>query len=116
MKSDTQQEIADKKYIGNRLRILRESRGISQEELAEALGEKYTRKHIWQFETGGDHMRIGTLFAVCDVLEVRLEELVPERMIREADEMMLIIDELTQENRSRLREYAEFLLSRQGSA
>ena len=48
MKGDTEQEIADKRYIGTRLRVLREERGLSQEKLAEMMGERYNRKLIAQ--------------------------------------------------------------------
>ena len=69
MKGDTNQEIADKKYIGNRLRILREERGWSQEKLASKMGDKYNRKLIALYENGEDHMRMGALFAACEALE-----------------------------------------------
>ena len=113
VKGDTEQELADKQYIGNRMRLLREAHGFSQEELAERLGT--TRQQIWQYETGGDHMRIGTLFAICDIFDVRLDELLPERLIQETDEIMLVFRDLTEENRARLREYAAFLLSKQNN-
>ena len=113
MMGDTEQEIADKRYIGNRLRILREERGLSQDELAELLGKNFTRQRIWKFETGGDHMRMGTLFSICDIFDVRLEALLPARLLQETDEIMYVFHDLTEENRARVREYAEFLLGRQ---
>ena len=113
MKGDTEQEIADKKYIGNRLRLLREERGLTQEKLAELMGEKYNRKIIAIYESGGDHMRMGALFAACEALDVSLSALVPPRLLSDADELLAVFYELTGENRREAVRYAEYLLMRQ---
>lgn len=113
MKYDTEQENADKEYIGQRLRELREERGLSQEALAELMGKNYSRKLIWLYETGGDHMRIGTLFTICRVLDVTLDQLLPERLLMDTDEFMKVFDALTEENRAKVREYGELLLKSQ---
>ena len=113
MKGDTQQENDDKKYIGNRLRILREQRGWSQEKLAAMMGEKYNRKMIAQYENGEDHMRMGALFAACEALNVSLGALVPSRLLSDTDNMLVVFHELTPENRAEAVRYAEYLLLRQ---
>ena len=113
MKYDTEQENADKEYIGQRLRELWEERGLSQESLAELMGKNYSRKLIWLYETGGDHMRIGTLFTICRVLDVTLDQLLPERLLMDTDEFMKVFDALTEENRAKVREYGELLLKSQ---
>ena len=113
MKYDTEQENADKEYIGQRLRELREERGLSQEALAELMGKNYSRKLIWLYETGGDHMRIGTLFTICRVLDVTLDQLLPERLLMDTDEFMKVFDALTEENRAKVREYGELMLKSQ---
>ncbi len=113
MKYDTEQENADKRHIGERLRELREKRGLSQEALAELMGKNYSRKLIWLYETGGDHMRIGTLFTICKVLDVTLDQLLPERLLMDTDEFMKVFDALTEENRAKVREYGELLLKSQ---
>ena len=113
MKYDTEQENADKRHIGERLRKLREERGLSQEALAELMGKNYSRKLIWLYETGGDHMRIGTLFTICKVLDVTLDQLLPERLLMDTDEFMKVFDALTEENRAKVREYGELLLKSQ---
>ena len=113
MKGDTQQENDDKKYIGNRLRILREQRGWSQEKLAAMMGEKYNRKMIAQYENGEDHMRMGALFAACEALNVSLGALVPSRLLSDTDNMLAVFHELTPENRAEAVRYAEYLLLRQ---
>ena len=113
MKGDTQQENDDKKYIGNRLRILREQRGWSQEKLAAMMGDKYNRKMIAQYENGEDHMRMGALFAACEALNVSLGALVPSRLLSDTDNMLAVFHELTPDNRAEAVRYAEYLLLRQ---
>lgn len=113
MTHDTRRENADKRHIGERLRELREKRGLSQEALAELMGKNYSRKLIWLYETGGDHMRIGTLFTICKVLDVTLDQLLPERLLMDTDEFMKVFDALTEENRAKVREYGELLLKSQ---
>ena len=113
MKGDTKQENDDKRYIGNRLRILREQRGWSQEKLAAKMGEKYNRKLIAMYENGEDHMRMGALFAACEALEVSLGALVPSRLLSDTDNMLTAFHELTPENRAEAVRYAEYLLLRQ---
>ena len=113
MKGDTQQENDDKKYIGNRLRILREQRGWSQEKLAAMMGDKYNRKMIAQYENGEDHMRMGALFAACEALNVSLSALVPPRLLSDTDNMLTAFHELTPENRAEAVRYTEYLLLRQ---
>lgn len=113
MKGDTNQEIADKKYIGNRLRILREERGWSQEKLASKMGDKYNRKLIALYENGEDHMRMGALFAACEALEVPLSALVPARLLSDVDNILAVFHELTPENRAEAVRYAEYLFLRQ---
>ena len=112
-KGDTKQENDDKKYIGNRLRILREQRGWSQEKLAAMMGDKYNRKMIAQYENGEDHMRMGALFAACEALNVSLGALVPSRLLSDTDNMLVVFHELTPENRAEAVRYAEYLLLRQ---
>ena len=113
MKGDTEQEIADKRCIGNRLRVLREKRGLSQKKLAEMMGERYNRKLIAQYESGGDHMRMGTLFTACEALGVSLNALVPARLLSDADELLAAFYELTPENRYAAVHYVNYLLIEQ---
>ena len=113
MKGDSKQENDDKRYIGNRLRILREQRGWSQEKLAAMMGEKYNRKMIAQYENGEDHMRMGALFAACEALNVSLSALVPPRLLSDTDNMLTAFHELTPENRAEAVRYTEYLLLRQ---
>ena len=52
--------------IGNRIRELREARGLTQEELAAKTGISY--KHISVLERGIKEPRLSTLFSIAEVL------------------------------------------------
>lgn len=65
--------------LGQRIKALREERGISQEALAEALG--VSRQAVAKWESGASRPSTGNLLALCRVLEVPLETftgIVPE--------------------------------------
>jgi transcriptional regulator with XRE-family HTH domain len=59
--------------LGRRLSQLREKRGLSQTQLADMAG--IGRAHLSQIENGAVAARIDTLYAIAQVLEMRLEEL-----------------------------------------
>lgn len=57
--------------LGERIKTLREERGISQEALAEALD--VSRQAVTKWESGASRPSTGNLLALCRVLEVPLE-------------------------------------------
>lgn len=61
--------------VGPRLRVLRESRGISQAEIAFAA--EVTQASISNYENGRNEMPLSVLLAVCDYLAVPLAEMLP---------------------------------------
>jgi XRE family transcriptional regulator, regulator of sulfur utilization len=63
-----------KKEIGQRIRVLRLDRGMSQEELAYSSG--LNRSFMGQVERGESNMTLGTLWKVGAALKVRIFELV----------------------------------------
>ena len=113
MRDDTPQEILDKKAVGQKIQRFRLEKGLSQIQLAERMGEKYNRKSISIYESSNDHMRIGTLFALCDALGVSLEELGPDRLISEQDTLLQEYQALNLSNRETFKALLGYLMSQQ---
>lgn len=61
------------KQVGNRIRILRQNKGMSQEELAVVCG--LHRSHMGQIERGESNTTLGTLWRIGLGLEVSVIEL-----------------------------------------
>ncbi len=59
--------------LGRRLSDLREKRGLSQTQLADMAG--MGRAHLSQIENGAVAARVDTLYAIAQVLELKMEEL-----------------------------------------
>jgi DNA-binding transcriptional regulator YiaG len=57
--------------IGDRLRLLRKSHGISEKELSERLG--IDCEDLQQYESGGRRMSAGVLLRIAKLLDVRAE-------------------------------------------
>ena len=55
------------RYIGNRMRLLRLARNISQIDVANYLG--ITFQQIQKFETGANRLSAGRLWKVCEILD-----------------------------------------------
>lgn len=116
MRGDTQQEIKDKQAVGQKIQKFRDEMGLSQLQLAERMGKNYTRKSVSSFENGTDHMRIGALFAICDIFGVGLEEIGPDRLLADQDELLVEFRSLNLKNREALRSFLGYLKDQQGTA
>lgn len=60
-------------FIGQKIRKVRKSRGLSQEELSEKIGISTT--HMSHIETGNTKLSLPVLVDLASVLEVRTDEL-----------------------------------------
>ena len=69
---------------GERIRALRESRCMSQEQLAERLG--VSKNSISRYENGQMEMRIGMLYCLADVFGVSTNDLSPTRSYVETND------------------------------
>lgn len=67
----SEQGILDTKKFGERIRALRESRDLSQPELAKATG--LSRDKIKSYESGTAYPRVPGLYALADYFEVSIE-------------------------------------------
>src|ERR1039458_8970176 len=65
--------MSDSQAIGERIRLARQERGLTQEQLAEAVG--VTRSAVAQWETGRAGQVTGNLSRIAAVLEVGVEHL-----------------------------------------
>jgi len=67
--------------IGERIRLARESRGISQSSLAELIGK--TRGGMSQIESGECYPSLPTLESICKILELSLDLVpLPKKTVR----------------------------------
>ena len=75
-------EEEDKKSVGDRIKDARRQKHISQSKLLEMIGgDPNNVGTISKYENGSDHLRIGTLFAIVDALEVPVTALLPPRLL-----------------------------------
>ena len=113
MKGDTPQDNLNKREIGENIRRLRVTRGLTQEELAsemnKLLGKGYTPNMISLYETGRDHMHVGALFDFAIFFEVPPQELMPARFLRREDVIMSYFRKLSPDNQNMVEKMLEFM-------
>ena len=68
----------DGSQFGEKLRKLRKSRNLSQEQLAEKLNDTCSSNTISRYETGQAIMNVLTYFDLCRALSCPLNELAPD--------------------------------------
>lgn len=66
-----------KKYVGEKIKYLRESKGITQQELAKKLGT--TRQSISRYESGERTANQDILFELSDIFETPVDNFFPPR-------------------------------------
>lgn len=64
-----------RKGLGKRIRFLRESKGLTQEELGEKAGLSY--KFVGEVERGEVNISLDSLISIADALEVKINALFP---------------------------------------
>jgi transcriptional regulator with XRE-family HTH domain len=83
--------------IGQRIRKIRKSRKLSQEELAEKIGISTT--HMSHIETGNTKMSLPVFVDIAEALEVRTDELLHDNNINNRnaalEEIVRILDTCT---------------------
>ena len=63
------------KFVGARLRLLRKTRGLSQQQLAAALGVKF--QQVQKYETGANRISAGKLYDAARFFDVLVQDLFP---------------------------------------
>ncbi len=71
----------DPAEIGQRIRTVRESRGLSQDRLADRMGT--SRNAVSRHENGENDMSAGTFFQYAEALETSPQALAPDRFRQE---------------------------------
>ena len=109
------------KVFGENLKRLRVSRGLSQDELAKLVG--YTnRSSINKIEIGRSGIPANKVNELARVLGVspldlfREEAVDPIDLTVKDDGLLSLFEQLSPESQSKLKEYAEFLLSKEGES
>lgn len=64
------------KEIGNRIRVLRQEREISQQNLAAMCN--FEKSNMSRIEAGGSNVTIKTLLTISQALEIHISELFPK--------------------------------------
>ena len=106
-------EVRGNQPLGVRLKQVRESRGMSQRELAEAVGNHCTDKNISQYENGTRSMDADTFFSLAAALRVTPNELAPETLTQNAASGMSDYAKLDDENQAMIDQFIGVILGRQ---
>lgn len=106
-------EMRGNKPLGARLKQVRESRGMSQRELAEAVGNHCTDKNISQYESGTRPMDADMFFSLVEALRVTPNELAPENLTRNASSGMGAYAKLDGENQWMIDQFIGVMLGKQ---
>ncbi|MEK6590958.1 MAG: helix-turn-helix transcriptional regulator [Nitrospinota bacterium] len=64
-----------RKILGKRIRLLRESKGFTQEELGEKAGLSY--KFVGEVERGEVNISLDSLIGIADALNVKINDIFP---------------------------------------
>jgi len=100
--------------IKDNIRRLRESRDLTQQELADVLG--VNRATIAQWETGTSYPRMGTALQLCEYFAISLNDLADEKpeprpveLLGDVRELVDLYGRMTDEGRQQLMIYARGL-------
>ena len=76
-----QQKAEDKKTVGGNIRQQRRKKGMTQENLANEIGEDISNKTVSRYEKGEDHMSMCTFLTIAEKLGVTPNDLSPARLL-----------------------------------
>ncbi|EPD52803.1 hypothetical protein HMPREF1210_01183 [Paenisporosarcina sp. HGH0030] len=65
------------KYIGGKIKEYRNKKGLTQKELGNKIGVGHTT--VSAYEKGTITLNMNTLFAIAEVLDIKVDDLFPER-------------------------------------
>ena len=76
--------VSGRKYlnlVGERIRKHRKSRKLTQEQLAETIGDPFSAKILSRYENGETQMGINTYFEIAKALGVSPNDLAPQELV-----------------------------------
>lgn len=97
------------KYIGSRIRYFRESRSMTQDELAERLGT--TRQSISRYETGERKANQDILFELADIFKISINSFFPP--VEQNSSIETIYNQLDPPRKAKVYNFAEYQLKEQ---
>ena len=107
----------DSVVIGQKIKHFRKKQGLTQEQLAEKVGNGCSNKIISRYEHGLTQMSIGTYFAIIDSLGISPSDLAPNRFRSKSDQLYIAAndkyDALNREHRRMIDEIISALLKQE---
>ena len=82
MTDKRKEALPDEKIVGENIKKIRKSKGMTQEQLAEKISDTCSGKTISRYENGNGQMLLSTYFGICEALEVSPNDLSPERLLQ----------------------------------
>lgn len=98
-------------FVGNKIKELRDKRGMTQEELGEVLG--ISKQALGRYESGQRRPNQDAMFQLADFFNVSLDSFFPERKSRNIN---IIYDQLSEPRQVKVYDFAEIQLNEQKSS
>lgn len=98
------------KFVGNRIKELRDRRGMTQEELGEVLG--ISKQALGRYEAGLRRPNQDALFQLADFFNISLDSFFPER---KPNNIVTIYEQLTAQRQTKVYNFAEYQLEEQNN-
>ena len=106
----TVQEKRDLTEVGRKIRRIRTTRDMTQEELSELAGNgQLSAKAVSRFEHGDRDMKLTTFFSFADVLKVAPNDISPERLLSPDAIQLAEFSDLTPQFQKMLKSFADIL-------
>ena len=104
--------LTDEQQVGVKMKTMRKSQKLTQEELAERISEQCSGKTISRYENGKGEMKLLTFFDICSALNCSPDSLVPDWLVPRK-RMPEGYDRLNDENRAMIDKLIHALVLQQ---
>ena len=89
----------DQREVGENIKYYREQMGLTQAELSALSKGKVKSMMVSRYENGGNHMLMGTFFAIVEVFKITPNDLCPKRLLVNAGHLPLNYLNLNEQER-----------------